>query len=341
VTSTATPTTSAAASPPVRRPPNKLPRASDVCWCGSGEKYKKCHKDPDQAFLRDERKRLEANRVKAGAISPRRDVPITIRRPDYADSGTPSRGSGRNVRTPEELVRMRRACRAAAEVMRKSGAMVKPGVTTDAIDVFCHELIVSLGGYPSPLNYRGFPKSICSSVNEVICHGIPDNRVLLDGDIVNLDITVYLDGMHGDCNATFLVGAVDDESRQLVQVTQECLMKGIEAVKPGRPISDIGRAIELHADAHGYGVVRSYCGHGIGDVFHTNLQIPHYFDARSTTRMEPGMTFTIEPMITLGTWEESHWDDGWTVVTKDLRRTAQFEHTILVTETGAEILTRE
>lgn len=338
---TASPSSSGKASLPVR-PPNKLPRPADACWCGSGDKYKKCHKDADQAYLKDERKRLEAHRVVGGAISPKREVPITIRRPDYADTGMPSRGSGRNVRTPEELVRMRRACRAAAEVMRKSGEQVKPGVTTDAIDAFSHDLIVSLGGYPSPLNYRGFPKSICSSVNEVICHGIPDDRTLLDGDIVNLDITVFLDGMHGDCNATFLVGEnVDAESRQLVKVTHECLMKGIEAVKPGRPISDIGRAIELHADAFGYGVVRSYCGHGIGDVFHTNLQIPHYFDARSTTRMEPGMTFTIEPMITLGTWEEAHWEDGWTVVTKDLRRTAQFEHTILVTETGAEILTRE
>jgi len=325
-----------------RRPPNKLPRPADVCWCGSGEKYKKCHKDSDQAFLKEERKQLEANKVLPGEVSARRDVPIMIRRPDYADSGVPTRGSGRNVRTPEELVRMRRACRAAAEVLRKSGEQVKPGVTTDAIDAFSHELIISLGGYPSPLNYRGFPKSICSSVNEVICHGIPDSRTLKNGDIVNLDITVYLDGMHGDCNATFLVGdAVDDESRQLVRVTHECLIKGIDAVKPGRPISDIGRAIELHADQHGYGVVRSYCGHGIGDVFHTNLQIPHYFDARSNTRMEPGMTFTIEPMITLGSWEESHWNDDWTVVTKDLRRTAQFEHTILVTETAGEILTRE
>ncbi|MBE2248312.1 MAG: type I methionyl aminopeptidase [Myxococcus sp.] len=325
-----------------RRPPNKLPRPNDPCWCGTSEKYKKCHKEADQVFLKEERKRLEANKVVPGEVTPKREVPIMIRRPDYAETGVPSRGSGRNVRTPEELVRMRRACRAAAEVLRKSGEQVKPGVTTDSIDAYSHDLIVSLGGYPSPLNYRGFPKSICSSVNEVICHGIPDGRVLLDGDIVNLDITVFLDGMHGDCNATFLVGdSVDDESRALVRVTHECLMKGIEAVRPGRPISDIGRAIELHADAHGYGVVRSYCGHGIGDVFHSNLQIPHYFDARSNTRMEPGMTFTIEPMITLGTWEESHWNDDWTVVTKDLRRTAQFEHTVLVTETGVEILTRE
>ncbi len=324
-----------------RRPPNKLPRPGDACWCGSGDKYKKCHKEADVVFLRDEKKRLETNRVLPGTVSPRLDVPIMIRRPDYAETGTPGRGSGRTVRTAEELVRMRRACRAAAEVLRKTGEQVKPGVTTDALDVFSHELIISLGGYPSPLNYRRFPKSICTSVNEVICHGIPDSRALLEGDIVNLDITVYLDGMHGDCNATFLVGQVDDESRALVKVTHECLMKGIEAVKPGRPISDLGRAIELHADAHGYGVVRSYCGHGIGDVFHAALQIPHYFDARSTTRMDVGMTFTIEPMITLGPPEEVHWDDDWTVTTRDLRRTAQFEHTILVTESGGEILTRE
>jgi methionyl aminopeptidase len=182
---------------------------------------------------------------------------------------------------------------------------------------------------------------VCTSVNEVICHGIPDDRQLLDGDIVNLDVTIFLEGMHGDTNATFGVGNVDEDSKQLVKVTHECLMLGIAAVKPGRPISDIGRAIEAHANEYNYGVVRSYCGHGIGDVFHTNLQIPHYYDPRSTTKMEVGMTFTIEPMICLGTWEEAHWNDNWTVVTKDLRRSAQFEHTILVTETGAEILTVE
>lgn len=331
----------------IRRPPNKLPRPADPCWCGSGEKYKKCHKDPDQAFLKEERRRLDANKLLPAPVSPRRDVPITIRRPEYADGGPSSRGNGRHVRTPDELVRMRRACRAAAEVLRRTGEKVKPGVTTDELDAFAHELTVQFGGYPSPLNYPNapglprFPKSICTSVNEVICHGVPDGRPLKDGDIVNLDVTVYLDGMHGDTNATFLVGEVDEESRQLVTVTRDCMMKGIEAVKPGRPISDIGRAIELHADRFGFGVVRSYCGHGIGEAFHTNLQIPHYFDASARTRMEPGMTFTIEPMITLGAWEELHWDDGWTVVTKDLRRSAQFEHTILVTETGAEILTRE
>ncbi len=323
------------------RPPNKLPRPNDACWCSSGKKYKKCHQELDADYLKEERKRLEANRVRPGKISPKRTVPDSIPRPDYALSGTPGRGSGRTVRTDEEIVRMRRACKAAAKILRLAGEFVKPGITTDDLDAYVHELTIKEGGYPSPLNYRGFPKSVCTSVNEVICHGIPDDRTLLGGDIVNVDVTIFLDGVHGDCNATFFAGNVDDESRQLVRATQECLMKGIGAVKPGRPISDIGREIEKHAEQYGYGVVRAYCGHGIGETFHGPLQIPHYFDARSTTKMENGMTFTIEPMISLGTWEETTWDDDWTAVTKDLRRSAQFEHTILVTPEGAEILTRE
>jgi methionyl aminopeptidase len=330
-----------ATAPAALRPPHKLPRPNDPCWCGTGKKYKKCHADDDVEFLKTERKRLEENRVLPGKVSPMRTVPEHIKRPDYAATGTPGRGSGRNVRTPEEIVRMRAACKAAAKILRLAGAFVKPGMNTDEIDAYVHELTIKEGGYPSPLGYRGFPKSVCTSVNEVICHGIPDDRKLLDGDIVNIDVTIFLDGVHGDCNATFFVGNVDEESKQLVKVTHECLMKGIEAVKPGRPVSDIGRAIEQHADQFGYGVVRAYCGHGIGDVFHTPLQIPHYFDARMRTPIEVGMTFTIEPMITLGTWEEMTWDDDWTAVTKDLKRTAQFEHTILVNETGAEILTRE
>jgi methionyl aminopeptidase len=318
-----------------------VPRPNDACWCGSGDKYKKCHKDADAVFLKEEHQQLELHKVKPGHVSPKRPVPPSIARPDYAVTGVPSRGTGRNVRTAEELVRMRHVCSVAARVLRETGAQVKPGVTTDALDAFSHELTLSLGGYPSPLNSRGFPKSICTSVNEVICHGIPDDRALLDGDIVNLDITVFLDGMHGDCNATFLVGTVDEASKDLVKVTHECMMKGIHAVKPGRPISDIGRAIEVLASQHGYGVVRSYCGHGIGDVFHSSLQIPHYFDARVSTKMETGMTFTVEPMITAGSHKELHWNDEWTVTTDDLRRTAQFEHTVLVTQTGFEILTVE
>jgi methionyl aminopeptidase len=325
----------------LRRPPNRLPKPNDPCWCSSGKKYKKCHEEDDATYLRHEKEILEAGKVRPGQQSPRRTVPAHITRPDYAETGTPNRDNARNVRTAEELVRMRRACRAAAQLLREAGALVKAGITTDSIDQFVHERTIALGGYPSTLNYRGYPKSLCTSVNEVICHGIPDDRVLLDGDIVNLDITIYLDGMHGDTNATFLVGDVDEPSKQLVAVTKEAMLLGVAAVKPGRPISDIGRAIEAHADKHGYGVVRSYCGHGIGDVFHTNLQVPHYFDARSNTKMQPGMTFTVEPMICMGTHEEVHWNDNWTVVTRDLRRSAQFEHTVLVTDTGVEILTKE
>jgi methionyl aminopeptidase len=245
------------------------------------------------------------------------------------------------VKSPEVIERMRRTGAAAAEVLRLTGAAIAPGVTTDELDRICHEAIVERGGYPSPLNYSEFPKSLCTSVNEVICHGIPDDRPLVDGDIVNLDVTIFREGVHGDTNATFLVGNVDPESRRLVRVTRESLERGIEAVRPGRPFSDIGRAIQTHAEAEGFGVVRAFVGHGIGEQFHTDLHIPHYYEPRLTLPMEPGMTFTIEPMITMGSWDHRLWDDGWTAVTKDLRRTAQYEHTILVTDTGAEVLTAQ
>jgi len=317
------------------------PGRNDPCWCGSGQKYKKCHLDADgreggtAAAVSRPRRPLAS-----GLVSPRLAVPPEIPRPDYAAGGRP-RVSGKDVKTPEEMERMRRSCRAAARVLRVTGEAVRAGVTTDALDRIAHEETIRLGGYPSPLAYRGFPKSLCTSVNEVICHGIPDSRPLEDGDIVNLDVTVYLAGMHGDCSATYLVGDVDAEGRRLVQVARECLAKGIAAVKPGRPISDIGQVIEAHASRHGYGVVRAYCGHGIGESFHTSLQVPHHHDPSAKRIMEPGMTFTIEPMITEGTWQDLLWEDGWTAVTADGKRSAQFEHTIVVTEKGAEILTAE
>jgi methionyl aminopeptidase len=267
-------------------------------------------------------------------------VPPEIPRPDYAATGRP-KSQGRDVKTPDELARLRRACRAAAQVLRVTGEAVRPGITTDALDELAHAETIRLGGYPSPLNYRGYPKSLCTSVNEVICHGIPDSRPLEDGDIVNLDVTVYLEGMHGDCSATFLVGTVDAGGRHLVEAARECLAKGIAAVRPGRPVSDIGKAIEAHASRHGFGVVRAYCGHGIGESFHTALQIPHHYDPSVKRLMEPGMTFTVEPMITEGSWEDALWSDGWTAVTKDGKRSAQFEHTLVVTSGGAEILTVE
>jgi methionyl aminopeptidase len=234
---------------------------------------------------------------------------------------------------------MRVAGRAAAEILQLAGQAVAVGVMTDEIDAIVHDACIERGGYPSPLNYRGFPKSVCTSVNEVICHGIPDDRPLRDGDIVNIDVTIYLDGVHGDTNATFLVGDVDPESRRLVEVTRECLELGIAAVHPDRPISDIGQAIEQHAHANRFEVVRAFVGHGIGEQFHTDLQIPHYHEPRLATIIESGMTFTIEPMISMGAWQHRLWDDGWTAVTADGSRTAQFEHTLLVTDDGAEILT--
>ena len=317
--------------------------ANDVCWCGSGRKYKRCHRladlDPDAAAKRAA-SAAAAVRVKPGKLSPTRAVPPEIPRPEYALTGRPSRTrvSGR-PKTPEEIERMRRAGRAAAEVLRIVGAAVRPGITTDELDAIAHEECVRRGGYPSPLNYQGFPKSLCTSVNEVICHGIPDSTVLRDGDIVNCDVTIFLDGVHGDTNATFLCGDVDDESRRLVEVTRECLDRGIAAVRPGGMVRDIGKAIQEHAEANGFGVVRAFVGHGIGETFHADPQIPHYYDPRATTVLLPGMTFTIEPMITVGDWQHRMWDDGWTAVTADGRRTAQFEHTLVVTDTGAEILT--
>ncbi len=244
------------------------------------------------------------------------------------------------VRSAEVIEAMRIAGRAAAEVLAEAGAAVSPGVTTDEIDAVVHAACIERGAYPSPLGYHGYPKSVCTSVNEVICHGIPDNRPLADGEIVNLDVTLYMGGVHGDTNATFPVGQIDERSQNLISVTRRCLELGIEAVKPGRPISDIGRAIQTHAEENGYGVVRAFVGHGIGRGFHTPPSVPHYFDSRATTVMEPGMTFTIEPMITMGDWRHVMWEDGWTAVTADGRRTAQFEHTLLVTEEGAEVLTR-
>jgi methionyl aminopeptidase len=303
-----------------------LLQSNDLCWCGSGRKYKRCHKP------------LEG-RVLPGDVSPMRPVPADILRPPYANTGIVNRQPEPRVKSPEILDRMRRAGAMAAEVLRLAGEKVQPGVTTDEIDVYVHELCVERGAYPSPLNYNGFPKSVCTSVNEVICHGIPDDRAIDDGDIVNLDVTVYLEGVHGDTNATFFAGNVDEESRRLVQVTEECMWRGIEAVVPGRPVSDIGRAIEDHAKKHRYGVVRAFIGHGIGEQFHTDLQILHYYDPNQSTVMRPGMTFTIEPMVTLGTWRHVLWPDGWTAVTADGRRTAQFEHTVCVTDDGVEVFT--
>jgi methionyl aminopeptidase len=268
-----------------------------------------------------------------------RPVPATIGRPPYAETGQVERRPEPLVKSADVIERMRRAGHAAAKILHEVGAAVSPGITTDELDRLCHDLCIAAGGYPSPLNYHGYPKSLCTSVNEVICHGIPDDRELVDGDIVNLDVTLFLDGVHGDTNATFGVGTIDDESARLISVTYECLMRAIDAVRPGRPISEIGRAIEEHATPHGYGIVRAFVGHGIGEQFHTDLHVPHYYEPSARTVMEPGMTFTIEPMITMGTWKHAMWPDGWTAVTTDGSRTAQFEHMLVVTDDAAEVLT--
>jgi methionyl aminopeptidase len=301
-------------------------KSNDPCWCGSGKKYKRCHKAIEE-------------RVRPGTVSPKRVVPAQIARPDYADSGEPDRWDEPRVKSADVIERMRRAGRLAAEILQLAGTQVAPGVTTDSIDAFVHDATIERGAYPSPLNYRGFPKSVCTSVNEVICHGIPDDRVLRDGDIVNIDVTAFLDGVHGDTNATFFVGQVDPETQRLVRVTKECLDLGIAAVSPGAPVSDIGKAIETHANAADFDVVRAFVGHGIGEQFHTDLQIPHYHEPRLITPIEVGMVFTIEPMIAMGSGRHLLWDDDWTAVTADGSRTAQFEHTLLVTEAGAEVLT--
>jgi methionyl aminopeptidase len=278
--------------------------------------------------------------VAPGVISPRRPVPASIERPEYVDRPGPAPYTGPEVKDAETIEKMRVAGRIAAQAMAAAAAVIAPGVTTDELDRVGHEFLLDHGAYPSTLGYKGFPKSLCTSVNEVICHGIPDDRELQDGDIVNIDITAYLGGVHGDTDATYLVGDVDEESRLLVERTHEAMMRGINAVRPGREINVIGRVIESYAKRFGYGVVRDFTGHGIGTAFHSGLIVPHYDAAPGySTVIEEGMTFTIEPMLDLGTESWELWADKWTVVTKDRRRSAQFEHTLLVTEGGAEILT--
>jgi methionyl aminopeptidase len=308
--------------------PAVLPQANEACWCGSGRKYKRCHKP------------LEG-RVTKGVVSPMLPVPEHIARPPYAKTGIVNRWAESREKSLEVIERMRIAGRIAADVLRRTGEAMRPGMTTDEVDRIAHALYIEHDAYPSTLNYHGYQKSLCSSVNEVICHGIPDSSVLRHGDIVNLDITAYIGGVHGDTNATFFIGDVDPASRDLVRVAEECMWHGIEAVVPGRPLSDIGKAIEAHARKHRFGVVKAFVGHGIGEQFHTDVQVLHYYDAdRNSTIMRPGMTFTIEPMINLGTWQHKMaFDDGWTAVTADGKRSAQFEHTVLVTDDGVDVLT--
>ena len=334
------------------RGPGPALAAGDPCWCGSGRRYRRCHRksdaDPAGAAAAAARAVVlgrSGRRIRPGQRSPWRDVPAEIARPPYdATGGVPSGDRALRPRTAHEVERMRVAGRLAAEVLALAGDAAVAGATTDDVDAVVHAACLERGAYPSPLGYRGagdvrFPGSCCTSLNEVVCHGVPDSTELLDGDLLNVDVTLYVDGVHGDTNATFLVGDVDPESRRLVEVTRECLERGIAAVGPGVRVRDVGRAIAPHAEAAGFSVVRQFVGHGIGTEFHAEPTVYHYDEPRATARVEPGMTFTVEPMINAGGWRAKMWDDGWTAVTADGSRSAQFEHTLLVTDDGVEVLT--
>jgi methionyl aminopeptidase len=273
-------------------------------------------------------------------VSKALSVPSNIVKPEYVGKKAPAEWTGGHVKTAEQIEKIRTAGKLAAQAIELAGSSIKVGMSTNELDVIVHDFLISNGAYPSTLGYRGFPKSCCTSVNEIICHGIPDDTEIQDGDIVNIDVTAYLDGFHGDSNQTFKVGNVSEEVSLLVDRTKESLERAIASVMPGRPINVIGRTIESYAKRFGYGVVRDFTGHGIGEAFHSGLVIPHYDAAPLySNTMEVGMVFTIEPMLTLGTHEWDMWPDGWTVATKDKSITAQFEHTLVVTESGAQILT--
>jgi len=265
--------------------------------------------------------------------------------PDYAADGNPKSRAPTMPwdiykNTPEDIAGIRKAARAAREVLDLAGQAVKAGVTTDEIDELVHTETIKRGGYPSPLNYCDFPKSVCTSINEVVCHGIPCTRTKLKpGDIVNVDVTVFLDGYHGDCSETFCVGEVDDEAKRLIKTTYKAWQAAIAICKPGVPYSHIGGVIEEIAQAEGYSSTRNFCGHGVGKTFHTNPTVLHYKNKQNNGVMAEGHVFTIEPMINEGVAQNVMWKDKWTATTKDGKRSAQFEHTLLITKDGVEPLT--
>ena len=281
-----------------------------------------------------------SGKLKPGKPTPVRKVPDHIERPEYVWKDTVQEAMGEPfVQTPETIEAMREASKIAANALKEAGAAVAPGVTTDEVDSVAHEYMCDHGAYPSTLGYLGFTKSTCVSLNEIICHGIPDSTVIQEGDIVNIDVTAYKNGVHGDTNATFLAGDVSEEHRLLVERTKEAMMRGIKVAKPGREINVIGRVIESYANRFGYNVVRDFTGHGVGPTFHNGLVVLHYDSTAYRNVLEPGMTLTIEPMLNLGSLEYDIWPDDWTVQNRDGKFTAQFEHTIVITEDGNEILT--
>jgi methionyl aminopeptidase len=287
--------------------PTRILGRNDPCWCGSGRKYKKCH--------------LGADRVARG--------------PEPA----PARRSAVRLKTAEEIEGIRQAGRLTRSILASLVERIVPGVTTGQIDTWVHHATVAAGARPASLDYKGFPRSVCTSINEVVCHGIPGDRALVEGDIVNVDVTSILDGFYGDASDMYLVGRVSEEAQRLVRVTRECLELGVAQVRPGGRLGDIGAAIEAHAHAHGYSVVRAFGGHGIGRKFHEEPFVAHYGRAGTGDPMVPGMVFTVEPMINQGTWKVDLLDDGWTAVTADRRLSAQWEHTVAVTDAGVDVLT--
>ncbi|KAK6931461.1 Peptidase M24, partial [Dillenia turbinata] len=278
--------------------------------------------------------------LRRGRVSPRLPVPDHIPRPPYVGSNVlPELSSEPQIHDSEGIARMRASCELAARVLDHAGTLVRPSVTTNEIDKAVHQMIIDAGAYPSPLGYGGFPKSVCTSVNECMCHGIPDSRQLQDGDIINIDVTVYLNGYHGDTSKTFLCGDVRGGLKRLVEVTEECMERGIAVCKDGASFKKIGKRISEHAEKYGFGVVERFVGHGVGTIFHSEPIILHHRNERPGFMVE-GQTFTIEPILTMGSTECITWSDNWTTLTADGSPAAQFEHTILITRTGAEILTK-
>ncbi|MDF1512458.1 MAG: methionyl aminopeptidase [Anaerolineae bacterium] len=292
----------------------KLSR-NDECWCGSGKKYKHCHLKQDLARSRIKRKAYAAQNTNAQ----RREIII---------------------KTPAQIEGIYKSCQLTKKILDAVTPRIEPGITTQDVDTWVHQMTLDHGATPAPLNYRGYPKSVCTSINEVICHGIPSpDRVLKSGDILNVDVTSILDGFYGDSSRMFLIGDVAAPARKLVTVTRECMMLGIAQVKPGNTVGDIGAAIQRYAEAHQYSVVRAFVGHGTGVFFHEPPDIPHYGTAGKGITLVENMIFTIEPMINIGTYHVNILDDGWTAITQDKSLSAQWEHTVRVTADGVDILT--
>jgi len=284
----------------------KLSR-NDACWCGSGRKYKKCHLEMDLRLEELEKK---------GYIIPPRSI----------------------IKTEEQIAGIRRACQLSREILDGLEDVISPGITTETINTWVHEYTIAHGAYPAPLHYNGYPKSVCTSINEVICHGIPEERVLVDGDVLNVDVTCILNGYYGDASRMYLIGDPSSQARELVRVARECMYLGIEQVRPFNRVGDIGYTIEQHARKHGYSVVQDFGGHGVGVEFHEEPFVQHYGEKDSGMVLIPNMVFTIEPMINMGTYKCRVLEDNWTAITADGSLSAQWEHTVRVTENGVEIL---